>query len=306
MVKQSTRGINPGAKLGRRVLSGSSESNHCQVVFFRTKTGDMLQFAKNLIWVPINLFQILLTIVWTGISCVICALLFLLPEGENQVYRFVRRIWSPILLAILGGIVERIGALPDRNVPAVYVMNHQSYMDIPAAFIAAQVDFRFIAKKELRKIPGFGWSMEKMRMVFVDRRNSESAIQSMRVAAERIRSGVPIMAFPEGTRSVDGSVLPFKKGAFVTAIDAGVPIVPMAIWGARTILPARGIASRPSKILVKIGAPIPTIGLSTEARSRLAEDARQWILRETVVLQREADARSLLSKTSVISKGIRG
>jgi 1-acyl-sn-glycerol-3-phosphate acyltransferase len=252
--------------------------------------------AKNLIWFPINLLQILLAVVWTAVGCTICALLFFAPSGETGVYRYARRIWAPGLIGILGGWVVRRGPLPDRSQPAVYVMNHQSYLDIPAAFIAAGIDFRFIAKIELRRVPVFGWTMERMRMVFVDRKNSDRAIQSMKLAAARIRSGIPIMAFPEGTRSVDGSILPFKKGAFVTAIEAGVPIIPMAIWGARTVLPARGFRSRPSLIRLKIGSPIATVGLSSADRSRLAEEVRVWIQRETQALREEFEREASLSQ----------
>ncbi len=138
------------------------------------------------------------------------------------------------------GAELRVTGLPETgwDRPAIYVMNHQSSLDIPAAFAVLPVDLRFIAKHTLRKVPFLGWYMSWTGMVFVDRSNSTQAVGSLNAAAERVRGGISLLAYPEGTRSRDGRILPFKKGPFVLALQAGVPIVPFAIQGSLRVMPS--------------------------------------------------------------------
>nr|AYC79482.1 hypothetical protein [uncultured bacterium] len=164
----------------------------------------------------------------------------------------------------------------DPHGPYVFVMNHQSMFDIAVAFSYIPVNLRFVAKKVLKSIPFLGWYMWRTGMVFVDRGNRGQALRSLRRAGAQVRAGATILAYPEGTRSTDGSVLPFKKGPFVVAIEAGVPVVPVAIDGSHKLLPRGGFNLRPGEVRLAIGEPIPTEGLSqrdVEALIRKVRDA---------------------------------
>jgi 1-acyl-sn-glycerol-3-phosphate acyltransferase len=193
--------------------------------------------------------------------------------------RFARRHWGPGMLRLAGADLRVDGspdALADR--PAIYVMNHQSSLDIPAAFSVLPVDLRFIAKHTLRKVPFLGWYMSWTGMVFVDRSNSTQAVGTLNAAAERVRGGVSLLAYPEGTRSRDGRILPFKKGPFVLALQAGAPIVPIAIEGSMECMPAHLRPFRPGVVRMAIGEPIPTAGLTMEHRDELVRQAREAVV----------------------------
>jgi len=232
---------------------------------------------KEFGWLVVNAVQGLLLVVWTLICCgiVVVSRLF----GRELPLR-VPRLWSRVLL-LLGGVrlkVEYESEI-DWKKPHVFVMNHQSMVDIPAAFLAIPVPIRFVAKRVLAFIPFLGWYMKAVGMVFVDRSKSAQAIASMQKAAELLRKGASIIAFPEGTRSPDGRIRPFKKGAFMVALQTGAPIVPIAIHGARDVLPSKSFRVRPGTIFVKVGAPVPTEGLGVQQRDALIARVRGAILR---------------------------
>jgi 1-acyl-sn-glycerol-3-phosphate acyltransferase len=202
-----------------------------------------------------------------------------LRRDSSLPLRFARQYWAPGMLRLSGAELRVEGspaALADR--PAIYVMNHQSSLDIPAAFAVLPVDLRFIAKHTLRKVPFLGWYMSWTGMVFVDRSNSTRAVGSLAAAAERLRGGISLLAYPEGTRSRDGRILPFKKGPFVLALQAGVPIVPIAIEGSMRCMPAHLQPFRPGVVRMAIGAPIDTAGMPMEQRDQLVQRAREAVL----------------------------
>jgi 1-acyl-sn-glycerol-3-phosphate acyltransferase len=138
----------------------------------------------------------------------------------------------------------------------IFVMNHQSMIDIPVAYCVLPVSICFVVKQELKKIPMFGHSMASLGMIFVDRKNPKRAYQSLLDGAALIQSGINVMAFPEGTRSKDGVIKPFKKGIFLLAKQAKVPIIPMAIEGAQDVLSKKGLLQKTHLVHVKIGQPI--------------------------------------------------
>jgi 1-acyl-sn-glycerol-3-phosphate acyltransferase len=131
-----------------------------------------------------------------------------------------------------------------------------------------------VAKKELTKVPFFGPAMEDAGHISIDRRNLQSAFSSYDQAAEAIQSGLSAAVFVEGTRSRDGMLLPFKKGPFVLAIRAGVPVVPVRIRGGFENLPKGSIAVRGLPMSVQFGEPIPTVGLAYEDRDALSARCR--------------------------------
>lgn len=189
------------------------------------------------------------------------------------------RLWSRLLLATARvRITVRMHGALEPGQPYVFVANHLSSVDIWALFVVLPVKLRFIAKKQLGHIPVFGWAMAAGRFIFIDRQNPAAARRSIDRAAERIRHGSSVAIFPEGTRSRDGLLGPFKKGAFHLAAQAGVPIVPVAIRGSREIMPRGSLLVRRGHVEVDVGAPIPTAALGSLAeRTTLSEQVRAQI-----------------------------
>jgi 1-acyl-sn-glycerol-3-phosphate acyltransferase len=142
----------------------------------------------------------------------------------------------------------------------VIMTNHQSYLDIPAITVAVPGSMRFIAKKELFRIPVFGPAMAAAGIISIDRQNRERAIASLRRAADAIRDGIHIWIAPEGTRTRNGRLGPLKKGGFVLALETGAPILPAVIDGTRLAMPRGGALRRGVKATVTFGAPITVAG----------------------------------------------
>ena len=198
------------------------------------------------------------------------------PSGDT-VLRLAR--WWARTICDLGGVkVEVDGHLAlDPAHSYVFMANHLSTIDIWALYVALPIPVRMIAKKQLAAIPLFGWAMLAGRFIFIDRHNAISARRSIERAKERIRSGASVLLFPEGTRSRDGQLQPFKKGGFHLAIDAGAPIVPVALQGTRELMPRGSLRVKPGRVRVTIGEPIPTAGLEVDDRNALLDRVRNTI-----------------------------
>jgi 1-acyl-sn-glycerol-3-phosphate acyltransferase len=158
----------------------------------------------------------------------------------------------------------------DRSQAYFFAANHQSWIDIPALFTALPFPLLFLAKLELGRVPFLGWYMEAMGMVLVDRSDRVESARRVSRIAERLRQGWSVASFPEGSRTRDGRVQRFKRAAFAAAIEAGVPVVPVAVAGAGKVLPPDGFRARAGRIRVVIGTPIPTAGLTRDDRGDLA------------------------------------
>lgn len=228
-------------------------------------------------WRAWNGVQLVYTIAWTA-GCITLALLVLLLTGGRRglPLRMAARLWAPGLLFGAGARL-RVEGLErvDFAKPHVFVANHQSIIDVCALFRALPVPIRFVIKQELGKVPFIGWYARAMGMLFIERGRAREAAARLQGVVALVRNGDSLCAFPEGTRSRDGTVGPFKGGAFQVALAARVPVVPIAIQGSGTVLPASGFRVRPGTIHVRIGAPIPTAGLNAGDRHALALRA-QW------------------------------
>jgi 1-acyl-sn-glycerol-3-phosphate acyltransferase len=152
--------------------------------------------------------------------------------------------------------------------------NHQSNADIPLLLGRLPVQFRWLAKAELFRIPIFGRAMRGVGYISIDRSNRKSAFESLERAARTIRSGTSVLIFPEGTRSRDGRILPFKKGGFVLSVDAGVPIVPIIIRGTRDIIPKGHFLIRPAPVTMEILDPVETADYTRKTKDQLLERIR--------------------------------
>ncbi|MEO8636043.1 MAG: lysophospholipid acyltransferase family protein [Gemmatimonadales bacterium] len=162
--------------------------------------------------------------------------------------------------------------------PCVYASNHPSWFDIPALVTLLPGSLRFVAKQELMRVPLFGAALRTGGHIGIDRHNLDSAVAAYAAAGQTIRSGKSAVVFVEGTRSRDGRLLPFKKGAFVLAIVAQVPVIPVVVVGSFHVLPRGSFRPRPGPIVVRIGQPIPTAGLGYEDRDRLSAQCRAAML----------------------------
>lgn len=168
-----------------------------------------------------------------------------------------RRMWAPSALWLCGVEVEvrALHGFPEG--PAIYASNHESALDIWLLFrTVPRNGLRFIAKQELFRIPVFGWYLRMARFVAVDRRHRARAVAALQQAGRIVREGTSLIVFPEGTRSPDGRVQPFKKGPFVVAMEAGVPVVPVAIAGAAALNPKGRLSVRPGRVRVAVGVPL--------------------------------------------------
>ena len=204
-----------------------------------------------------NVFCVLVAIVWTLLMGALTFVAMLVTFNRSASMLVVQKWWSPVLLWA-GGAKLEVRGLENlkKGQPYIFVSNHQSTIDIPTLFMAIPWDTRFVAKKQLKYVPMLGWYMWAAKFVFVDRSNHREAVRSLNEAGEQIRGGISIIVFPEGTRSDDRKVHPFKKGPFALAMKARVPVVPVAIEGSGLLMPKNSWQITPGPITVSIGQPI--------------------------------------------------
>jgi 1-acyl-sn-glycerol-3-phosphate acyltransferase len=209
----------------------------------------------------------------------VLALLSSLFDRTGDLVLALARVWSRIVLAVPGVKLEVIAhAHLDPKRPYVFMANHASMVDIWAIFVGIPVSFRFIAKSQLAEIPIFGRAMRVGRFIFIDRQNATSARRSIDEATRRIKSGQSVVIFPEGTRTRDGRVAPFKKGGFHLAMNSGADIVPVAVRGTRAVMPHGAILIRAGKVTLEMAEPIPTADIAQADRDALVARVRDSII----------------------------
>jgi 1-acyl-sn-glycerol-3-phosphate acyltransferase len=219
----------------------------------------------------------LLMVILTGLGA-IASLVSAVFDRSGDTVLALARLWSRVIF-VSGGVrldVRGHTAL-DPARPYVFMANHTSAIDIWALFLAIPVNVRMIAKKQLARVPLLGWAMAAGRFIFIDRQNPLAARRSIEQAAARIRGGSSVVIFPEGTRSRDGRLGPFKKGGFHLAMDAGAAVVPVGIRGAGELMPRGSRSLRPGTVSVEIGAPLSTEGLTAGDRPALLQRVRAEI-----------------------------
>jgi len=184
--------------------------------------------------------------------------------------------WGRVTLHLAGIRMRIEGAenLPQSG-PALFMANHASNFDIPALYAGLQLQFRWLAKKELFDIPLFGAAMRRAGYIAIDRSDRKKALLSLKKAAERIRDGASVAIFPEGTRSPDGQLLPFKRGGFTLAVQSGAPIVPVVILGTRKINPKGSLTVHGGTVRLRFLPPIATHDLTSKDQDALADRVYQ-------------------------------
>ena len=186
--------------------------------------------------------------------------------------------WARALAALIPMRVEVEGR--EHVDPAqsyVLVSNHQSQSDVLVLYGWLGIDFKWVMKQELRKVPGIGVACARLGHIFIDRSNHAAAVATLEAARDTIVDGTSVIFFPEGTRSRNGELLPFKTGAFRMALDLGLPILPLTVTGARDVLPAGTTDLMPGSARLTIHPPIPVEGLTGDHCARLVDEVRSVI-----------------------------
>ncbi|MEA2059115.1 MAG: lysophospholipid acyltransferase family protein [Thermodesulfobacteriota bacterium] len=213
----------------------------------------------------------------TAVLSVVCVLLsVLINPGIGS--RCTGPLWgkmicylTPVFIRIKGR--EHI----DPHTSYVVVSNHESFYDIFIVYGWLGIDFKWVMKKSIRKIPGIGIACEKMDHIFIDRSNSQEAVACINTAKTRIKNGTSVFFFPEGTRSRNGDIQRFKKGAFKMALDLKIPILPVTINHTHKILPKGSFALFPGKAELIIHPPIDTSGYTSNNLQVLMNTSKQII-----------------------------
>jgi len=220
----------------------------------------------------------------------VCATLFLAgvafaiapfdPKGE-RVHR-IAALWARTLLWAAGISVSVEGGEHIAAPPYLFMSNHQSALDIFALLSGLPVSFKFIAKRELFRIPVFGWAMKRAGYISIDRNNPREALKAIEESAQKIKDGTVVLIFPEGHRSRNGRLQPFMKGGFSLASRAGVPVVPLAITGSFAVQPKGSIMSPPERrgrVTIRVGKPVVMEGKGLSYKAELMGEVRASIER---------------------------
>jgi 1-acyl-sn-glycerol-3-phosphate acyltransferase len=224
-------------------------------------------------WLVFMPLAAVLTLV-AGFSTAVCAIIV----NPRFASRLIAVRWARLLAWLTPIRVSVRGAEhADRAKTYVVVCNHQSQYDILLVYGWLDLDLKWVMKQELRKIPGIGIGCEKAGHIFIDRKNPRNARASVEKALAQLRDGVGILFFAEGTRSLDGKLLPFKKGAFRLAIEQQLPVLPITLLGTREILPAKTLRLFPGHASMLIHPAIETSGMKIGQVDFLLNLTRQAI-----------------------------
>jgi 1-acyl-sn-glycerol-3-phosphate acyltransferase len=206
--------------------------------------------------------------VWLALLALVITVVFSLCHFVNYRFRPTARTfkrwagwWGRAILrgAGLRVKVEQHAAL-DPEQPCVFVVNHQNALDIPAVAGYLPASFGFVAKAELSRVPFLAFALRHSPSLFIDRSHPRRSLESIRAAGRRIREGTSVLIFAEGARAFGPHLLPFKKGAFILAAEAGVPVVPVTLVDAWRLLDERRGSGRPGTLHLVVGEAIPMAG----------------------------------------------
>ncbi|MCX5806426.1 MAG: lysophospholipid acyltransferase family protein [Proteobacteria bacterium] len=186
--------------------------------------------------------------------------------------------WAFLHLKMCGIKVLSKGTENLSKPPYIIMCNHQSALDIFVLYIALPFLFKWVAKRQLFSIPFVGWIMKRAGYVSLDRENAREGLKAINDAAQKIREGMNIIIFPEGTRSKDGKLLPFKKGVFSLALRAGVPVIPVGIIGTSRLQPKDSLMPKAKGVIyVNIGKPVLINGDKASEKARIMDEVRASI-----------------------------
>lgn len=222
------------------------------------------------------LFILFVAIDTAVLGIIVIFLSYFDPNG-NRVH-YIGKFWSRMNL-FLSGVRVRMHGLENiaPGKPYVVMSNHQSHYDVWTLIGHLPLQLRWVMKKELRRVPIFGLGCERMGHIYIDRKNPDQSHKELEAARRKFDAGASVVFFPEGTRSPDGKLLPFKKGGFVMALQHRLPILPITVNGTRKILPKGTFMVMPGIVDVTIHPPVPTTEYSLERKEALMEKIREII-----------------------------
>jgi len=224
----------------------------------------------------------LLTGIYTLWSSIKIIFISIFSKEPQRSITAVTRLWGRKLIAPTGLVLKVKGAEhieQSRGKPTVIMCNHTSLYDIPVSFLSLDVDLRMIAKKELFNIPVLSTALNKGDFVSIDRNNIEQAKKDLQVAETKLKKGIVLWVAPEGTRSRDGKLRPFKKGGFHLAIDTNAQIIPVAIKGLDKVLPSNSYdLIINGQVEIEIGEPIDSAGYDKKSCNELIQITRNAML----------------------------
>lgn len=227
---------------------------------------------------PIHVLRLLCMVLSTVVAATVVTLVCLFERDGKRGYRLAQ--WWMAFNLWTAGVRVKVRGLENLD-PArqyVFMSNHRSAADIVAIGWALRpYQIRFVAKQELTRVPFFGWGLRALKNIVIDRSNHLQAVRSYALAGERIRRGISVVVFPEGTRGVGEELLPFKKGGFVLAVETGTPIVPVAVVGTARVMAKHSLRIESGEVEVRIGAPIETAAVPLEAKDQILRRVRESI-----------------------------
>ncbi len=208
--------------------------------------------------------------------CLLAILYGFFDKNGKIIHFYVAAPWAKIILRVCGIKVRTKGLEKvEPNLPRIYMINHQSYFDILATLACLPVDFKFIMKKELMKIPFLGMAMKRAGYIGIEREDPRKAVRSMNEAAAKIKKGVSVVIYPEGTRSVDGKLQEFKRGGFNLALKSECDIVPVTINNSYLIVPKGSLKINKGSFDFHIGNPIPVKNYSRKNIRQLMDRVKE-------------------------------
>ncbi len=236
-------------------------------------------------------------VAWVYTVVVAAACFLCMPFAPRWSWTFFRRKWGLGALWLVGIKVHMDGG--ERMLgPAVFISNHESLIDVVILPAILPVKLKFVAKQELGRIPFWGWALAAGGALMIDRSKPLGAIASIRAGLRKMPPDWSVAVFPEGTRSRDGIMGRFKKGAFHIAMEMRVPVVPIGLAGARDVVPKGGWLVRPTDVYVTVGEPIST---SHWAPDRIDEYTAQGRAAVAQCVQRARARRAPQARAATIS-----
>jgi len=199
-------------------------------------------------------------------------------DRKGNLVHYIGKFWSLLNIYISGTRLKVVGKEKiDKKRSYIVMTNHQSLFDVWALIGKIPLQIRWIVKKELRKLPIFGYALERMGHIYIDRQDRENAYMGLNAAARKIKEGTSVIIFPEGTRSPNGKLLKFRLGGASLALRAGVQILPITVNGGRFVLPKNTLALMPGKMEIIVGDPIDPGDFNEDNKTELMSTVKSVI-----------------------------
>ncbi|MGC1782683.1 MAG: lysophospholipid acyltransferase family protein [Acidobacteriaceae bacterium] len=261
-----------------RVQSGATEAGPLETApdAGEQKSASLTSSSKSFKWFSYLLLWPLFALATAAFGS--ASLLASIFDGQGRIQHAIAHAWGGALLQITMSPVRVIGEENLRKAPvAVYAANHLSYMDTPVVLNKLPFQFRILARHDLFKLPFIGWYLRRSGQIPVDSTSLRSTLASLNRGVKVLQSGMPLVIFPEGGRSLDGQLQAFQSGPAYMAIRAQVPVVPVALVGTYELMPMHTYHLQPRPLLIIVGEPISTIGYTTKMADAVTEQIHHAI-----------------------------